>query len=116
MSLRAINGPLSLRQDELPAETLFPTGELQRFSTAAIVDAQILENRQCLWVLDDPIGNAGVESAFHHHDFSVFPNECPVFSPATNSTNATAPRKNTVSPGTRIQRNVQVSHWRGGLD
>jgi hypothetical protein len=35
-------------------------------------------------------------------------NECPVLRPATNTTRATAPAKNKVSPGTLIQRKLCI--------
>ena len=37
-------------------------------------------------------------------NYTFILNECPVRKPATKRTNATAPRKKIVSPGTRIQR------------
>ncbi len=55
--------------------------------------------------IDDAIEHRGFQQAFAHES-SSFLSECPVFSPATNKTRATAPRKNTVSPGTRIHLNV----------
>lgn len=93
-------------QDLLGRQSPLTTGILQRLAAATAVDPQLLKHAQCFWMLNDPVGDGGVEVALGHGELADLRNECPVFRPATNRTSATAPRKNTVSPGTRSQRRV----------
>lgn len=85
---------------------LFSTGIPQRFPSAAVINAQLLKYGQGFRIFDHPFGNGSLKIAGSHGFGVSLRNEWPVFSPATKTTSATAPRKNTVSPGTRIQRKV----------